>query len=146
MPTSAPWCQVKTGNFYWIKLRILPKILSDGGIKIIFYLAHKIFIQIWYIYVLYCCFQLIDYGNTVRSTGSTGVNADSSRSHAILQLEVKTDGGTKPVGRYYLPNPFPSVCGGSRLFPFEILGWCHFVYDVFLLIRESWNKTIHIFI
>ena len=44
--------------------------------------------------------QVIDYGNTVRSTGSTGVNADSSRSHAILQLEVKGENGTKQVGRY----------------------------------------------
>jgi hypothetical protein len=30
--------------------------------------------------------RIIDYGNGVRSTGTTGANADSSRSHAVLQV------------------------------------------------------------
>lgn len=33
--------------------------------------------------------ELMAYGNTVRSTGSTGANIDSSRSHAILQIALK---------------------------------------------------------
>lgn len=32
--------------------------------------------------------RLIDYGNSVRSTGSTGANADSSRSHAVLAITL----------------------------------------------------------
>lgn len=33
--------------------------------------------------------ELMAYGNAVRSTGSTGANMDSSRSHAILQIVLK---------------------------------------------------------
>ncbi|XP_038999833.1 kinesin-like protein KIN-13B [Hibiscus syriacus] len=43
--------------------------------------------------------ELIEKGNATRSTGTTGANEESSRSHAILQLAVKrsVDGnGSKP--------------------------------------------------
>ncbi|KAK7294197.1 hypothetical protein RJT34_17083 [Clitoria ternatea] len=43
--------------------------------------------------------ELIEQGNATRSTGTTGANEESSRSHAILQLAIKrsVDGnGSKP--------------------------------------------------
>lgn len=33
--------------------------------------------------------QVFDYGSSVRSTGSTGANDSSSRSHAVLQILLK---------------------------------------------------------
>ena len=33
--------------------------------------------------------QVVHYGNAARRTGSTGVNSTSSRSHAVLQLELR---------------------------------------------------------
>ncbi|KAJ1649459.1 hypothetical protein IWQ61_009465 [Dispira simplex] len=35
--------------------------------------------------------EVFEFGNAERSTGSTGANADSSRSHAILQIMLKDD-------------------------------------------------------
>lgn len=40
--------------------------------------------------------QVFEYGNNARSTGSTNANADSSRSHAIMQIVLK-DRSTKSV-------------------------------------------------
>ena len=33
--------------------------------------------------------QVLQYGNSVRSRGTSGINPDSSRSHALLQLEIR---------------------------------------------------------
>ncbi|XP_057430350.1 kinesin-like protein KIN-13A [Lotus japonicus] len=43
--------------------------------------------------------EFIEKGNSTRSTGSTGANEESSRSHAILQLAVKKHGEVKEKKR-----------------------------------------------
>jgi len=43
--------------------------------------------------------EFIEKGNASRSTGSTGANEESSRSHAILQLVVKKHNEVKEVKR-----------------------------------------------
>lgn len=43
--------------------------------------------------------EFIERGNAARSTGSTGANEESSRSHAILQLAVKKHGEIKDSKR-----------------------------------------------
>ena len=43
--------------------------------------------------------QVVQYGNAARSTGVSSANAQSSRSHAILQLEIRDDKDVKQ-GRY----------------------------------------------
>lgn len=58
-------------------------------------------------------FDWIARGNQARSTGSTGANIDSSRSHAILQLTLKkkdTKGELKMHGRF----SFIDLAGSER--------------------------------
>lgn len=43
--------------------------------------------------------EFIERGNASRSTGSTGANEESSRSHAILQLVVKKHNEVKETRR-----------------------------------------------
>ena len=40
-------------------------------------------------FVLMITLQVLQYGNSVRSRGTSGVNPDSSRSHAVLQMEIR---------------------------------------------------------
>lgn len=54
--------------------------------------------------------ELMSYGNAVRSTGATGVNADSSRSHAILQIVLKKDAREEPYGKL----SFIDLAGSER--------------------------------
>ncbi|KAJ2729555.1 hypothetical protein H4R23_003462 [Coemansia sp. Cherry 401B] len=41
--------------------------------------------------------SVFEYGNSCRSTGSTGANSDSSRSHAIMQIAIKDTTKRRPV-------------------------------------------------
>ncbi|CAL1527967.1 unnamed protein product [Lymnaea stagnalis] len=53
--------------------------------------------------------QTLEYGNSVRSKGATGVNPDSSRSHAILQLDIR-DGDDNKMGKI----SFIDLAGSER--------------------------------
>ncbi|KAL6060757.1 hypothetical protein STEG23_024685, partial [Scotinomys teguina] len=53
--------------------------------------------------------QVILKGSKERSTGATGVNADSSRSHAIIQIQIK-DSGKRTFGRI----SFIDLAGSER--------------------------------
>eukprot|EP00759_Apiculatamorpha_spiralis_P004414 PhF_6_TR12608/c0_g2_i1/m.19905/K10393/KIF2_24, MCAK; kinesin family member 2/24 len=53
--------------------------------------------------------SIIDYGNNMRAAGATGMNADSSRSHALLHINVK-QGGDKVFGRM----TFIDLAGSER--------------------------------
>eukprot|EP00058_Branchiostoma_floridae_P006774 XP_002592262.1 hypothetical protein BRAFLDRAFT_70994 [Branchiostoma floridae] len=54
--------------------------------------------------------EIIAYGNTVRRNGSTKVNLDSSRSHAVLQIQLK-DSRERDRGRI----SFIDLAGSERL-------------------------------
>ena len=60
--------------------------------------------------------ELIEKGSATRSTGTTGANEESSRSHAILQLAIKrrVDGNDskppRPVGKL----SFIDLAGSER--------------------------------
>ncbi|KAJ2786513.1 hypothetical protein H4R21_007182, partial [Coemansia helicoidea] len=56
--------------------------------------------------------SVFEYGHSCRSTGSTGANADSSRSHAILQIALKDMSGRRPVQHGKLS--FIDLAGNER--------------------------------
>lgn len=53
--------------------------------------------------------QVIDYGNSIRAAGSTGMNADSSRSHAILHITILNS-----KNRYFGRFTFIDLAGSER--------------------------------
>ncbi|KAK7196686.1 Kinesin-13 5 [Novymonas esmeraldas] len=53
--------------------------------------------------------EIIDYGNTIRAAGSTGMNADSSRSHAILHITIVNE-----KGRFFGRFTFIDLAGSER--------------------------------
>ncbi|CAH1439280.1 unnamed protein product [Lactuca virosa] len=60
--------------------------------------------------------ELIDRGNSTRSTGTTGANEESSRSHAILQLCVKrsVDGSELKPAKVVGKLSFIDLAGSER--------------------------------
>ncbi|KAL6006247.1 hypothetical protein ACLOJK_040293 [Asimina triloba] len=60
--------------------------------------------------------ELIEKGNATRSTGTTGANEESSRSHAILQLSIKrsVDGGESKPLRLIGKLSFIDLAGSER--------------------------------
>ena len=57
------------------------------------------------------CSQLIEESGNKRSTGSTAANADSSRSHSIMQFALKTGGSE---GRLVGKISFIDLAGSER--------------------------------
>lgn len=60
--------------------------------------------------------ELIEKGSATRSTGTTGVNEESSRSHAILQLTIKrsADGSESKPARVVGKLSFIDLAGSER--------------------------------
>lgn len=60
--------------------------------------------------------ELIERGNATRSTGTTGANEESSRSHAILQLAIKrsVDGSETKPARIVGKLSFIDLAGSER--------------------------------
>eukprot|EP00762_Andalucia_godoyi_P005031 ANDGO_01444.mRNA.1 Kinesin-13A len=54
--------------------------------------------------------ELIEYGNSVRATGTTGANDESSRSHALLQIVLKDKKTRKQCGKF----SFIDLAGSER--------------------------------
>jgi kinesin family protein 2/24 len=53
--------------------------------------------------------NIIEYGMKMRTTGVTGANADSSRSHAILQILIKD-----AQGEFHGKISFIDLAGSER--------------------------------
>lgn len=60
--------------------------------------------------------DLIERGSATRSTGTTGANEESSRSHAILQLAIKrsVDGNASKPPRLVGKLSFIDLAGSER--------------------------------
>ncbi|CAG8624730.1 10550_t:CDS:2, partial [Acaulospora colombiana] len=75
--------------------------------------------------------QVFDYGNTVRSTGSTGANEDSSRSHAILQIVLKHRKNRK---KFHGKLSFIDLAGSERE--------CYVVIPIYRMEGAEINKSL----
>lgn len=92
--------------------------------------------------------ELIEKGNATRSTGTTGANEESSRSHAILQLAIKriVDGNhskpPRPIGKLSFIDLAGSERGAdttdndkqTRCLSFTMLSFLHYFLFSYSLI------------
>lgn len=75
--------------------------------------------------------DLVSHANRARSTGSTGVNEDSSRSHSIMQFALKREGEADghPLGKISFIDLAGSERGAdtydNNRCPFHALRRCH---------------------
>ncbi|KAK9865092.1 hypothetical protein WJX84_004332 [Apatococcus fuscideae] len=58
--------------------------------------------------------QLIEHSNAARSTGSTGANADSSRSHSIMQFAIKRPADAADPAKQVGKISFIDLAGSER--------------------------------
>ncbi|PVU88270.1 hypothetical protein BB561_005946 [Smittium simulii] len=58
--------------------------------------------------------SVFEYGNKNRSIGSTGANSDSSRSHAIMQIELRKSASNSPIGTTLGKLSFIDLAGNER--------------------------------
>lgn len=111
--------------------------------------------------------EYIERGNAARSTGSTGANEESSRSHAILQLVVKkhseikesrrnNDGNEAKAGKVVGKISFIDLAGSERgadttdndrQTRYIFVGICsHFDNKYFHSIAYMWIIIAHIYL
>ncbi|PWA02456.1 hypothetical protein BB558_001400 [Smittium angustum] len=57
---------------------------------------------------------IFEYGNKNRRVGSTGANSDSSRSHAVMQIQLRKPKGNNPIGHTVGKLSFIDLAGNER--------------------------------
>ncbi|OLY83192.1 Kinesin-like protein KIF24 [Smittium mucronatum] len=59
-------------------------------------------------------YSVFEYGNKNRRIGSTGANSESSRSHAVMQIQLRRPKGTNPIGHTVGKLSFIDLAGNER--------------------------------
>ncbi|OMJ29824.1 Kinesin-like protein KIF24 [Smittium culicis] len=59
-------------------------------------------------------YSVFEYGNKNRRIGSTGANSESSRSHAVMQIQLRRPKGSNPIGHTIGKLSFIDLAGNER--------------------------------